>query len=120
MSAVYLDDILLVMGRARQQAHTICCVYLRDWKRLAYVQAWKSVHSWNHRASLSHKLDTNGIHSTPYKLSAIQNAPRPSPVYELTSFLGTLNYYHKFLRNLGLVLAPLHALLQKGTSGLRE
>ena len=37
----------------------------------------------------------------------------PTNVTELKSFLGLLNYYHKFLPDLSTTLAPLHQLLQK-------
>ena len=33
---------------------------------------------------------------------------------ELRSFLGLVNYYHRFIQNLSTVLAPLYELLQKG------
>ena len=45
-----------------------------------------------------------------------QNAPEPTSVPELRSYLGIVNYYHKFLKNLSTVLAPRHNLLQKDTS----
>ena len=47
-------------------------------------------------------------------MEAIQNAPAPSNVTELRAYLGIINYYHRYLRNLSSVLAPLHDLLKKG------
>ena len=41
--------------------------------------------------------------------------PTPTNVTELKSFLGLLNYYHKFLPDLATLLAPLHQLLRKDT-----
>ncbi len=43
------------------------------------------------------------------KVDAIVNAPHPTNVQELRSFLGLLNYYGKFIRNLA---HPLNQLLQ--------
>ena len=41
-------------------------------------------------------------------------APKPKDVPQLRSFLGLLNYYHRFLPNLSPLFHPLHQLLQKG------
>ena len=49
------------------------------------------------------------------EVEAITNAPSPTNVSELKSYLGLINYYQKFLPNLLSLLAPLHRLLQKNT-----
>ena len=49
-------------------------------------------------------------------LKAIQNAPIPRGVSELNAYLGMLTYYSKFFPDRATVLAPLHALLQKGAT----
>ena len=47
------------------------------------------------------------------KLQALQEAPRPTNVSELKSYLGLLTYYTKFLPNLSTELAPLYRLLRR-------
>ena len=47
------------------------------------------------------------------KVSAIQEAPEPTNVSELKSFLGLINYYSKFKSNLACILSPLYRLLYK-------
>ncbi|XP_041435047.1 uncharacterized protein K02A2.6-like [Xenopus laevis] len=64
---------------------------------------------------LGYRIDAQGLHPTETKLTAIVNAPSPSNVSELRSFLGLLNYYGRFLPNLSTLLQPLHELLQKDT-----
>ena len=49
------------------------------------------------------------------KFDAITNAPAPTNVSELRSYLGMINYYQKFLPNLASVLAPLYVLLRNDT-----
>ena len=44
---------------------------------------------------LGHRVDANGIHTTPEKIAAIINAPLPQNLQQLRSFLGLLNYYRK-------------------------
>ena len=65
---------------------------------------------------LGHGLDAEGIHPTNEKLLALQQAPIPKCVTELRSYVGLVNYYHKFLNNVSAVLKPLYEILQSGTS----
>lgn len=46
-------------------------------------------------------------------MRAIVDAPQPTDVSQLRSFLGIVNYYNRFLPNLSSRLAPLHNLLRK-------
>ena len=49
------------------------------------------------------------------KVDAVKNARAPTNVSDLKSFLGMINFYGKYLKNLSVALAPLHVLLRKGT-----
>ena len=62
-----------------------------------------------------YQIDSQGLHKTPDKIQAMLEAPRPTSVTQLRSFLGIINYYHRFLPNLSTVLAPLHELLKAHT-----
>ena len=62
---------------------------------------------------LGHVIDADGIHTTKDKLQAIVEAPAPSTVQELRSFLGLINYYGKFIPNSATILQPLNELLRK-------
>ena len=64
---------------------------------------------------LGHIVDAQGLHATPEKLQAIEEAPAPEDVNQLRSFLGLLNYYGKFIPNLASIIQPLNALLRKDT-----
>ena len=110
----YLDDILVTgvtdedhlrnLGEVldRLQRHGIC---LKQGK-CAFMQA--SVEY------LGHLVDAQGIHVTSGKVEAVRQAPSPSNVTELKSFLGLLNYYGKFIPHLSTLLHPLNALLKEG------
>ena len=63
---------------------------------------------------LGHRVDAEGIRTTPEKVKAIVEAPQLQNVQQLRSFLGLLNYYRKFLPNLATVVKPLNDLLHKG------
>ena len=67
-------------------------------------------------SSILATIDGEGLLPSKSKLTAVLNAPIPTNVTELKSFLGLLNYYHKYLPNLSTELAPLHQLLNKGVN----
>ena len=72
---------------------------------------------------LGHHIDKDGFHPVAAKVNAIKDAPAPTNVTELKSFLGMINFYGKFLPNLSSTLEPLHKLLRKGarwTWGTRQ
>lgn len=48
-------------------------------------------------------------------MSAVNNAPPPENLTQLRSFLGMLNHYTKFLKDVATVIEPLNRLLRKET-----
>ena len=62
---------------------------------------------------LGHIIDANKLYPSESKVKAIKEAPTPTNVTELKSFLRLFNYYHKFLPDLSTTLVPLYQLLQK-------
>ena len=72
---------------------------------MAYEQTARSA-SFSRRRSLTvdHEVDWHGLHKTQEKIHAVFNAPIPENVQQLRSFLGLVNYYHKFLPNLATTL----------------
>ena len=65
---------------------------------------------------LGYRIDKQGLHAMPEKVAAILEAPPPKTVHELRAFLGLVNYYGKFVRNLATLLHPLNQLLCQGAS----
>ena len=61
------------------------------------------------------ELDGEGLHPTDDKLAAIRDAPRPTDITTLKSFLGLIMFYSRFMPHHSTVLAPLHNLLKKDT-----
>ena len=61
---------------------------------------------------LGHTISREGLKTSDSKVKAISNAPAPSNVSELRSFIGLVNYYGKFLPDLATTLTPLYDLLR--------
>ena len=60
-------------------------------------------------------IDKDGLHPTADKLAAIQDAPKPTNVGELHSFIWLITFYEKFISHQATIMAPLYALLQNNT-----
>ena len=57
-----------------------------------------------------HEIDRHGQYKTKSKIDAMLNCKQPANDTELRSFLGLVNYYHRFLPNLVSTLHPLYEL----------
>lgn len=62
---------------------------------------------------LGHVVSENKVQPINDNLRAIRDFERPKNVRKLRQWLGKINFYHRFIRNSGERLEPLHALLKK-------
>ena len=93
----YLDDILISAPSEQRHSEILNEVLKRLERYNVRVKGQKC--EW-HKPSveyLGHIVDAEGIHPTAEKLVAIKQAPSPTNITELRSFLGLLNYYGKFI-----------------------
>ena len=65
---------------------------------------------------LGHIISAEGLCPAASKVKAIKEAPKPSSLSKLKSFLGLVNYYAKFLPDSATILAPLYKLLRNSES----
>ena len=63
---------------------------------------------------LGHTVSSQGLRPIVENIAALKEAPTPTNVTELRSYLGLLKYYAKCLPDLSSLLAPLHALTHSG------
>ena len=61
-------------------------------------------------------INKDGVRPMQSNVDAVLNAPQPSNVSEVKSFLGMLNYYQNYLPALSTVAEPIHCLLRKGVA----
>ena len=112
----YLDDILITGTNKEDHLRNLEKVLSRLQEYGIRVNAAKCVFLQNSVEYLGHVIDAEGLHRSPKKVKAIQEAPTPQNQQELRSFLGLLHYYGKFIPNLAIILHPLNELLKKGSS----
>ena len=109
----YLDDILLCSKSVNKHNELLDKVLARLVRAGVRVNKHKCLFSQPSVEYLEHRIDEYGIHPTVKKVRTIKEAPKPTCVKELRSYLGLINYYVKFSPNLSTVLRPLHKLLLK-------
>ncbi|KAG7301015.1 hypothetical protein JYU34_015388 [Plutella xylostella] len=65
---------------------------------------------------LGYIISKDGIKTDPEKVKTMVEMAPPENVAELRSFLGLVNFYGKFIKNMSQILAPLYELLKKDVS----
>ena len=53
----------------------------------------------------------------PIKIASVQDWPTPKNVTEVQSFVGFINFYHRFIPNFSHVASPLHRLTKRRNRG---
>ncbi len=109
-SANYLDDTA-VTGESEEehlQNLNMLLKSLNEWG--LRVNLDKCEFFKEHITYLRHVLDSSGIKPTGENSTAIQQLPVPVNLQQLQSFLGKINYYGKFIKNVAEIAAPLNAL----------
>ncbi len=113
---VYIDDILVTGSSDEEHLRHLQEVLLRLKRAGMRLKKKKCVFLAPEVEYLGHRISQAGLQPTQGKVQAIAEAPRPQTVTEVKAFVGLVNYYGKFLRNLATTLAPLYQLLQKNAA----
>lgn len=107
-----IDDILVATsGSKEDHLQVLKQVFERLAKYNVRIRAQKCQFFKTEVIYMGFRLSSQGIHPVRSKLDAIYNAPRPTCVTELKSFLGMINFYAKFVENLSSKMHPLFQLL---------
>ena len=110
---IYFDDILVSTSSQEEHLRTLSLVFERFEKYSVKVNGAKCQFYKDNVEYLGHNLSSEGIRPLSNKVDGILNAPTPTNVSELKSFLFMLNYYGKFLPNLSIEMKPLYNLLHQ-------
>ena len=108
---VYLDDILAA-STSEEHVKLLDAILSRIQAAGLRLRKSKCTFGVSSVTYLGHKIDAEGLHPVPEKVQAVQDAPSPTDVAQLRSYLGLLSFYSKFLPQLSTVIAPLNHLLR--------
>lgn len=101
MTKAYLDDIIVGGADETECKANLIRVMERLQEYNVKVNGDKCVWLKNRVTYLGHILGDGKITVHPTKLDAIVNAPAPTNIEELQSYIGLLNFLRKFVPNVG-------------------
>ena len=110
---VYIDDILVSGRTESEHLSNLGRVFERLTEFGLKLNRDKCEFSRDPLEYLGHVIDDQGIHKSVDKITVILDAPRPTDVSSLRSFIGMANYYRKFVPYFASTLHPLTTLLEK-------
>ena len=114
-TCIYLDDVLITGDSQQSHLANLEAVMCKLQTAGLHLKRSKCNFMMPSVEYLGHQISAQGLQPTEDKVHAIKAAPVPTDATQLRSFVGLVNFYGKFLPNLSSVLAPLYALLQKGS-----
>ncbi|KAK3756460.1 hypothetical protein RRG08_063126 [Elysia crispata] len=107
---VYLDDILVARHSPQEQHQHLQQIFTLLSSNALVINKAMCVFGADEIDFLGHHVSAAGITPLPDRIAALQNSSAPTDRTSLQSFLGMVNYYHRFLPGIADTLAPLYAL----------
>ena len=114
---VYLDDILISSSSRAEHASHLRQVLEVLAANGMVIQKSKCVFGVSSLTFLGHQVSSAGISPMPERVTAVRTFPAPTTKKGIQTFLGMVNFYHRFMPGLAAKLHPLHeATKGKGQS----
>ena len=110
----YLDDILICGATEAEHRSRLHTVLTRLQKAGLKLRLSKCSFRVPEVSYLGYRIDAAGLHPTDDKVKAIVEAPAPTNVKQLESYLGVFNFYRRFVPNASTILEPLNQLRRSG------
>lgn len=109
---VYIDDILIASCDRTQHLQHVRLVLSRLKQHGLIVRPEKCVFAVRNIDFLGHRVSSKGCMPLQSKVDAICAAPLPASVHALQRFLGSMNFYHRFVPGFASRLRPLYGLIR--------
>ena len=108
----FYDDVI-IKGRGFKEHLINTRIILNDIRKARFtLNALKCSFFQTSIKNLGHVKSEHSISIDPSRCDAIVNLPVPSDVKSLRSFIGMVQFCHRFMHNLNIILAPLYDLLK--------
>lgn len=112
----YQDDILVMTQDVASHNDALRQVLGKLQKAGLKLNAEKSTFFTDTVQYLGYTFSKAGVLPNPDKINAIVNAPAPSDVKQLQSFIGICNFYCRFIHKFSSLMSPLYELLKKNVT----
>ena len=118
----YVDDIIVFSNSPDEHVKQLNELFSRLKNFGVIVNPPKSQFGLSKLQFLGHVVTANDIKPLPSKVEVIQKYPLPKDVKQLRTYLGMINFYHRFVQNLAFYLAPFNEeyLKKEGSKNSRE
>ena len=108
---IYLDDIIVFSKTPEEHIERLRGVFEKLAAAGLRLKPSKCEFFKSQVTYLGHIVSKDGIETDPKKIEAIKKWPVPKTVMEVRSFLGFMNYYHKFIPRYAQVARPINQLV---------
>ncbi|KAL3114325.1 hypothetical protein niasHT_011726 [Heterodera trifolii] len=112
-ATAYLDDVIIVGKSMEEHSKQLEEVFSRFQEWGFRVKLEKRSFFQDEIKYLRQIIDKNGQRPDPAKISAIMEMPAPTDVSSLRSYLGMINHYQQFVKNMRFIRKPLDDLLKQ-------
>ncbi|XP_031334049.1 uncharacterized protein K02A2.6-like [Photinus pyralis] len=109
----FIDDIIITGSTRQEHLQNLEAVLVKLAASGIKVKLDKCEFFKSKINYLGYVIDREGLHKDNAKIQAIKNVNRPENVTQLKAFIGMVNYYGRFIKNLANILKPLYELLRK-------
>lgn len=109
----FFDDLMIKGKNAKKHIETLDEVLRRLSKNNMRLNLGKCEFFKESIKFCGYEIDKNGLHKQKEKMEAINAMPQPENKDQVRSFVGLVNYYGRFFKNLSSILFPLNNLLKK-------
>lgn len=112
---VFIDDILIPAKDEEELAHRTKMVHTRLQKYNVLLNTSKVEAAVRETDFLGYHISGQGISVAQDKLEAIRKLQPPKSAEEVRSFLGLVNFVHRYVPDMATITYPLNLLTRKGT-----
>ncbi|KAH9326344.1 hypothetical protein KI387_006522 [Taxus chinensis] len=110
---IYLDDITVFSKNAADHLFHLRQVFQRCRSFGVSLNPKKCIFLAHEGKLLGHIVSKEGLEIDPERVQAIRALPLPSHKKALQSFLGKINFFHRFVPNFSALVKPITLMLKK-------
>lgn len=113
-TAFFDDCLVYTTGSLEQHMKDVESVLARLTEARLEASLTKCKFAYQELLFIGHLISKGRVKPDPLKVRAVQDFPIPKNLSELRSFLGLMNYYHRFIQDYARIALPLYYLTRKG------